>query len=86
MKGKAYSILLFVGILAILVSAVVSTVAAQEDRALCDNLYNSSDYEAAAECYLTLEPPDYWWASDSYGWAGNIAMQEGDYTTALAYY
>ncbi|MBW1923038.1 MAG: tetratricopeptide repeat protein [Deltaproteobacteria bacterium] len=52
----------------------------------CDDLYASKSYVEAAECYSSLNPPDYWRASDSYGRAGNVAFEQGNYEQAYLYY
>ncbi len=84
-KYKKYGFCFWL-VIATLVAACISTASAQEDRQVCEDLRASNNYVAAAQCYLSLTPADNWWAADSYGWAGNIAYNQGDYNAALNYY
>ncbi|RLB21547.1 MAG: hypothetical protein DRG71_08195 [Deltaproteobacteria bacterium] len=88
-KGKA-GVFCFVTLLAgfcFFVSITHKTLWADDSsREECDRMYSSQNYVDAAECYLSLNPPDYWRASDSYGWAGNVAYEQGHYEQAYSYY
>ena len=51
----------------------------------CDGYYISRQYLQAADCYFNKDK-DYDRAGDSYRWAGNVAVEQGNYTEAIGYY
>jgi tetratricopeptide (TPR) repeat protein len=67
---------------------VISDTAAQTEdpRKICNTYYNIGSYSTAAECYLSLNPSDYFHAAISYEAAGISAESQSSYNEALNFF